>query len=188
MTDDEFSRALRAAARGDGSALGRLWRDANPPLLRYLRVATGDAAEDVASEVWLDVAKRLRRFRGGEPEFRAWLFTIARRRVMDWHRYHARHPLVLIGEARDLDRPVPDDTATAALEAISTEAALDLIATLPRDQAEIIALRVVAGLDVGQVAQVVGKRPGAVRVAAHRGLRTLAARLSASAERKGVTR
>jgi len=63
------------------------------------------------------------------------------------------------------------------MEDISTEAALALIATLPREQAEIVVLRVVVGLDAPQVARVVGKSPGAVRIAAHRGLRTLAARL-----------
>ena len=65
---------------------------------------------------------------------------------------------------------------------MSTNAALDLIATLPREQAEIIVLRVIARLDVAQVAELVGKKPGAVRVAAHRGLRTLAARLSATTD------
>ncbi len=77
-----------------------------------------------------------------------------------------------------------DDTAAAALDNISAQAAVELIATLPRFQAEVIVLRVIAGLDVRQVARIVGKRPGAVRVAAHRGLRELAARLSEQAESK----
>ena len=68
---------------------------------------------------------------------------------------------------------------------MSTEAALTLIATLPRQQAEVIAPRVIAGLDVDQVAELLGKSPGAVRVAAHRGLRTLAVRL-APVDREGV--
>jgi RNA polymerase sigma-70 factor (ECF subfamily) len=62
-----------------------------------------------------------------------------------------------------------------ALERISAEAVLALISALPPDQAEIIMLRVVAGLDTHAVARIVGKSPGAVRVAAHRGLRRLAA-------------
>jgi len=70
---------------------------------------------------------------------------------------------------------------------MSTNAALDLIASLPREQAEIIVLRAVVGLDVAQVARIVGKRPGAVRVAAHRGLRALAARLTIASD-EGVTR
>jgi RNA polymerase sigma-70 factor, ECF subfamily len=173
----EFPGVLRAAAKGDEAAFARLWRDAHPPLLRYLRVLAGGAAEDVAGEVWLEVARGLARFKGGEQEFRAWLLTLARRRVVDMRRYHARRPVWLTADTGDLDRPGADDTATAALDNLSTEAAVALIATLPRAQAEVIVLRFIAGLDVGQVARIVGKRPGAVRVAAHRGLRALAARL-----------
>ena len=167
------------ASNGDEIAFARLWRDSQPPLLRYLRVVAGNNPDDVASEVWLEVARGLERFRGGEGEFRAWLFTLARRRVIDMHRYHARHPVVLTDDPGDLDRRAGDDTAGAALENMSTDAALELISTLPREQAEIIVLRVIACLDVAQVAELVGKKPGAVRVAAHRGLRTLAARLAA---------
>jgi RNA polymerase sigma-70 factor (ECF subfamily) len=174
----EFSDVLRLAASGDPAAFGALWRDTHPSLLRYLRLSAGDAAEDLASEVWLEVARRIARFRGGELEFRGWLFTMARRRLIDQHRYQTRHPELPTADTDRLDRPAADDTVAAALEGISTETALAFIATLPRDQAEIIVLRVVVGLEAAQVARIVGKSPGAVRVAAHRGLRTLAARLA----------
>lgn len=180
----EFREVLRCAANGDGAAFGRLWRDMHPMLLRYLRLSAGDAAEDLASEVWLEVARRIARFRGGELEFRGWLFTVARRRVIDLRRYETRHPERSTADTDRMDRPAPDDTAAKVLEGISTEAALAFIATLPREQAEIIILRVVAGLDVAQVARIVGKSPGAVRVAAHRGLRSLSTRLDGDA---GVT-
>jgi len=78
-------------------------------------------------------------------------------------------------------RPHPDFIAALAdqaLEAVSTQATMELIKSLPREQAEIILLRVVAGLDAGDVAKIVGKTPGAVRVAAHRGLRRLAAQVA----------
>ena len=187
MLGPEFDEVTRAAARGDETGFARLWRDNQPPLLRYLRVVTGESAEDVASEVWLEVARRLPQFRGGEGEFRAWLFTTARRRVIDLRRYADRHPVSPTDDPRALDRRATDDTALAALERLSTNAALELIASLPRDQAEIIVLRAIACLDAKQVARIVGKRPGAVRVAAHRGLRTLAERLSAATDR-GATR
>jgi RNA polymerase sigma-70 factor, ECF subfamily len=173
-----FPKVLSAAADGDGAAFAALWRDSHPPLLRYLWVAAGDAAEDLASDVWLDVARRIAKFKGGEPEFRGWLFTLARRRVIDRHRYEARHPESPTGDIEPLDRPASDDTFAAALEDMTTDAALALIATLPRDQAEIIVLRVVVGMDATDVAALVGKSPGAVRVAAHRGLRALSARLA----------
>jgi RNA polymerase sigma-70 factor (ECF subfamily) len=67
------------------------------------------------------------------------------------------------------------DTAAEVLERSGTAWALGLVASLPPDQAEAVMLRVVAGLDVAGAAQVLGKRPGAVRVATMRGLRKLAA-------------
>jgi RNA polymerase sigma-70 factor, ECF subfamily len=129
-------------------------------------------------------ARGLARFEGGEAEFRGWLFTQARRRVIDLRPYSRRHPVRLTGDAADLDRPAAGDTAATALENLSIEAVLELIATLPPHQAEVIVLRVVAGLDVGQVAQITSRRPGAVRVAAHRGPRALAARLSPQSDSK----
>ncbi len=178
MLGEGFPKVLAAAADGDGAAFAILWRDSHPPLLRYLWVAAGDAAEDLASEVWLDVARRLAKFKGGEPEFRGWLFTLARRKVIDRHRHATRHPESPMGDIEPLDRPAPDDTFDAVVEGISTAAALRLIASLPRDQAEIIVLRVVVGLEATEVARIVGKSPGAVRVAAHRGLRALSTRLA----------
>jgi RNA polymerase sigma-70 factor, ECF subfamily len=89
-------------------------------------------------------------------------------------------PLASSAAAQRLTSP---DAADQALEAVSTQAAMALIASLPHDQAEIIMLRVVVGLDASDVARIVGKTPGAVRVAAHRGLRQLAGQ----AERAGVT-
>jgi RNA polymerase sigma-70 factor (ECF subfamily) len=65
------------------------------------------------------------------------------------------------------------DTVAAAEERLSTEAALVLIAALPPAQAEVVILRAVVGLSVAEVASVVGRTPGAVRVLACRGLRRL---------------
>ena len=82
-----------------------------------------------------------------------------------------------------LDQPIAPDAAELALEVISTRSVVALIKTLPREHAEIIMLRVVAGLEAADVARIVGKTPGAVRVTAHRALR----RLAELAERAGVT-
>ena len=83
------------------------------------------------------------------------------------------------------DLPAPDDPATAAVDAISTRAAVALIATLPPDQAEVVLLRVVAGLEVAEVAAITGKHPGNVRVLSHRALRRLAEVLGAAPRVRG---
>jgi len=187
MIGPSFPAVLEAAQRGDERAFAVLWRELQPAVLRYLRVAAPDAAEDLAADTWVSVIRGLPRFRGDEPGFRALLFTAARHRALDWRRQTSRSRVAAVPvEALD-DRTAPDDPAEAALEAQSTRAALALIAELPRNQAEVVALRMVAGLDVAQVARIVGKRPGAVRTLTHRGLRRLAERLAAVDPARRVT-
>jgi RNA polymerase sigma-70 factor, ECF subfamily len=176
---------LRAAIEGDPEAFRLLYRALQPGLLRYLRALAGDDAEDVASETWLQVARDIRTFTGGYDGFRGWVTTIARNRALDQVRRRGRRPLIVPMPAEDLaGLPGPDDTAADGIEAVTTDAALRLIATLPPDQAEAVLLRAVVGLDAETAAGVLGKRAGAVRSAAHRGLRTLAGRLAADGRRE----
>jgi RNA polymerase sigma-70 factor (ECF subfamily) len=168
-----FGVTLANARTGDEAAFASIFHDVQPALLRYLRVITAEP-EDVAGETWVQVVTGLRRFRGGEQDFRAWLFTIARNRAADAGRSRHRRPAVPLDMTEAAQQLTTADAADQALEAVSTQAAMELIKSLPREQAEIIMLRVVVGLDAGDVAKIVGKTPGAVRVAAHRGLRRLA--------------
>lgn len=174
VTRSPLSQAIQAAAGGDEQAFATVWRALQPALLRYLRVVAPDWADDLASETWLEVVRGLAAFSGDEGGFRSWVFTIARHRAIDWRRRQARRPVEPVPAELLPDLGAPDDPAADALEALSTEAALAMIARLPPDQAEVVLLRAVAGLDVAQVAAVVGRRPGTVRVLAHRGLRRLA--------------
>jgi RNA polymerase sigma-70 factor (ECF subfamily) len=169
-----FGQVLAEARNGNEVAFSRLWRDVNPGLLRYVRVLAPQAAEDIAAEAWVDVVRGLRRFRGDEAAWRAWVFTTARRRVIDASRRSARQPHASLHVVPAEQLPGCVDAADEVLERLDTEAALALLLRLPRLQAEVILLRVVAGLDTGAVARLVGRNPGAVRVAAHRGLRRLA--------------
>ena len=182
MIGAAFSITLASAQGGDETAFACLFRDVQPALMRYLRVITADA-EDVAGETWLQVVKGLPGFRGGEEAFRAWLFTIARHRAVDASRSRARRTDVPLATTEAVEQPTTADAADLALEAISTRSVVALIMNLPPEHAEIIMLRVVAGLEATDVARIVGKTPGAVRVTAHRALRKLAD----LAERAGVT-
>ena len=174
----DLTAAVAAAQHGDEQAFRILYRDVQPRLLRYLRAMVGDDAEDVASEAWLQIARDLAGFSGDSDGFRGWAATIARHRAMDHQRRHRRRPQPAAMSIDDLgDLPAGQDTAEIALDAVSTEAAIAMIAALPRDQAEAVLLRVVMGLDADRAGKVLGKKAGAVRTAAHRGLRRLAARL-----------
>ncbi|WP_151480894.1 RNA polymerase sigma factor [Streptomyces albicerus] len=182
-SDGELGMAVARAQEGDEAAFAVAYRIVQPGLLGYLRGLVGDEAEDVASDAWLEIARDLGRFRGDGAGFRGWTATIARHRALDHLRRQKVRPRASALEQDMLDLPGTHSTHEQALEALSTEYALELVSRLPRDQAEAVLLRVVVGLDGPAAARVLGKRPGAVRTAAYRGLKSLARQLSA----EGVT-
>ncbi|MEU0191472.1 RNA polymerase sigma factor [Streptomyces afghaniensis] len=181
--DGELGEAVERAQDGDEAAFAVAYRIVQPGLLGYLRGLVGDDAEDVASDAWLEIARDLGRFKGDGAGFRGWTATIARHRALDHLRRQRVRPRPSALEQDVLDLPGPHSTHDQALEAMSTEQALRLVGGLPQDQAEAVLLRVVVGLDGPAAARVLGKRPGAVRTAAYRGLKRLATRLGA----EGVT-
>ncbi|HEX6683347.1 MAG TPA: RNA polymerase sigma factor [Candidatus Limnocylindrales bacterium] len=177
-TDDELSLAVAAARAGHDEGFRTLYRIVQPGLLRYLKALVGADAEDVASETWLQVVRDLQSFNGDGEAFRRWAVTIGRHRAMDHLRRNQRRPSIAMPVEALTELTGGDDTAAAAIETLTTDGALAMIASLPQDQAEAVLLRVVVGLDANSAAQVLGKRSGAVRTAAYRGLKRLAERLN----------
>lgn len=175
----DFRGTLEAAQRGDQEAFAVLWREFQPGLLRYLRIKASPVAEDLAADIWLRVVRSLPTFEGDECGFRGWLFTTARNRVTDWYRTGERRP-DLIEHAHLVVLPASTSVEDEADERSATDTAIALIGELPPDQAEAVMLRVVAGMDVARVAEIMGRTPGSVRVLCHRGLRRLEQRLVAS--------
>ncbi|MFJ9565476.1 RNA polymerase sigma factor [Streptomyces fuscichromogenes] len=172
--DGELGAAVARAQEGDEAAFAVAYRLVQPGLLGYLRGIVGDDAEDVAADAWLEIARDLGRFQGDGAGFRGWTAAIARHRALDQLRRQQVRPRPSAPGRDLLDLPSGHSTHEQAPEALSTERALELVRALPRDQAEAVLLRVVVGLDGPAAARVLGRRPGAVRTAAHRGLKALA--------------
>ncbi|WP_406453942.1 RNA polymerase sigma factor [Streptomyces sp. NBC_00876] len=178
--DAGLTAAVLAAQDGDEDAFRTVYRAVQPRLLGYIRTLVGEPdAEDVASESWLQIARDLDRFSGDADRFRGWAARIARNRALDHLRMRGRRPAIGGDETELSEKPAGSDTADEAIEALATGRTMSLIAQLPQDQAEAVVLRVVVGLDAKSAAQTLGKRPGAVRTAAHRGLKRLAELLRA---------
>jgi RNA polymerase sigma-70 factor, ECF subfamily len=169
----ELDEALARASAGDEAGFRHLWRALQPPLLRFLRVIGCEDPEDVASETWLQVVRDLPRFSGAEEDFRRWLFTIGRHRAIDAARARSRRPATPVSTGLEMlaDHQLVEDQV---LDGMSVQRAVALLAALSKDQAEVVALRVIAGLETPDVARILGKSAGAVRVALHRGLKALA--------------
>lgn len=180
VAPEDLDAAIRAAQYGDEEAFRRLYRAQHPALLRYLRVLVGQDAEDIASDAWLQIARDLAGFTGDWDGFRGWTATVARNRAMDSLRAERRRPQRSFSPEQFPDRVAAEHTAERALEHIATDAAIALIASLPREQARAVMLRVVLGLDARTAGTILGKPAGAVRSAAFRGLRQLAQRLEST--------
>lgn len=185
----DLETAVSAAQRGDEAAFRVVYRAVQPQLLQYVRSLVGPVdAEDVASEAWLQIARDLPHFRGGEGSIRGWAARIARNRALDHIRARARRPVSGAGVDELVHLPGRADTAGEALDAVATDRALAAIAALPREQAEAVLLRVVMGLDSTSAARVLGKRAGSVRMATLRGLRRLAEILEEGAREAAESR
>jgi RNA polymerase sigma factor (sigma-70 family) len=169
---------LAAARRGDDPAWAKLYGLLAGPLLGYLRGQGADDPEDLVGEVFLDVVRGLSRFAGDEAGFRAWVFTIAHRRLTDQRRARGRRPVEPV-DAAVLEAAMP----TASLEPdvmarLTTDEVVSLLQVLTDDQREVLLLRLVGGLSTAEVAEVTARDPEAVKGLAKRGLAQLRRRLA----------
>ncbi len=157
----DFDLLVEEAVRGSDSAFTLLWRNYQPRMVRYLAMFTNEP-EDLCSEVWIKIATSIKSFQGDSQAFKGWIYTIARNAATDLARKKQR-----TGTSVELDESDWIGENSTMVEV------MDLVKRLPQEYAEVIMLRVVADLDAGEVAEIVGKTQGNVRVLTHRGLKQL---------------
>ena len=181
MLDTDFSRAVRAAQSGDEVAFARLWRDANPLLVRYLRVVGYDDPYDGACEAWITVVRGLADFSGDERDWLVWLLTCARARAHEGSLRRAWGSVSVVpGTGLPVGGALPDDVeeelTSAAIDDPRTRGIADSLAalrSLPLGQGEVLLLRYGAGLSVRDTARVTGVDEVSVGRLALRGLERL---------------
>jgi RNA polymerase sigma-70 factor (ECF subfamily) len=169
-----FDSVLVAARDGADWAWAELYAEFAPRVTAYLRAHGAAEPEDLTGEVFLQVVRGLDGFAGGEPAFRAWLFTIVHRRLVDDLRRRSRRPAAptehdVLEAAAGSGGDVHDD-AGAALDEERVRAAIE---ALPRDQRAVLLLRILGDLTIEEIARAVGKRPGAVKALQRRALKRI---------------
>jgi RNA polymerase sigma factor (sigma-70 family) len=169
-----FENVLFAARAGAEWAWARIYEELAPSLTGYFRGQGCSEPEDLVAEVLLQVVRGLDGFSGPEPAFRAWVFTIAHRRMVDDVRRRARRPVVP-AEPAVVDRAAGEggDVTEDAFAGLDLERVQAAIAELPGDQRSVLLLRIVGDLTIEQIAEAMGKRPGAVKALQRRALRKL---------------
>jgi len=188
MREGGLDDVVAAAARGDGDALASLYRRFQPSVLGFLTSLAPGHEEDLAAETWIDAAGALPGL-ATEDDFRRLLFTIARRRAIDHGRKLRRRRTAPADLTLLPDQPAAPDVAESVVDGDSAARAIRRITELlPAAQAEVIVLRVVAGLSVPEVAAVIGRSAATVSVLQSRGLRRLAEQLGRRTELDEVVR
>jgi len=172
MGDEIFATVLAAAQGGAGWAYTRLWEEYASAVAGFLSARGSRESEDLTSEVFLVVFDRLAEFRGDAAGFRSFIFSIAYRRLVDELRMRRRR-----GETVELlpeeDPRRASSAESEALERVATDETLKLLRSLTPDQRDVMILRIVADLTVEQVAEVLGKRPDAIKALQRRALTQL---------------
>lgn len=169
-----FDEVLDTARAGGEHAWAELYHDLAPVVLGYLRGQGIPDPEDVLSEVFLQLVRDLHRFDGDEAQFRSWVFTVAHHRLIDARRKISRRPPTDATPTEELDPHLPTvEAEDEAVDRMTTAEITGLLDHLSGDQREVLLLRLVGGLTQAEVAEVLGKRVGAIKQLQRRALRTL---------------
>jgi RNA polymerase sigma-70 factor (ECF subfamily) len=155
-------------------AAADLYRELAPAVLGYFRSQRAAEPEDLLGEVFLHVARNIRRCHGDAEARRRWVFTIAHHRLVDAWRRKAARPIM--ADQPPPEQPMLDEPADSIDPAL--QAAID---TLTEEQREVVLLRFVADLSLGDVARITRRRVGAVKALQHRGLAALERALAGQA-------
>jgi RNA polymerase sigma factor (sigma-70 family) len=174
-----FANILTAARTGAEWAWTQIYEELAPAVTGYLAARGAQEPSDLASEVFLQVVRDLSSFEGEEQDFRAWVFTIAHRRLLDDRRYRARRPVEPASHELFAEEPGGEDAEQRALRDLSAQRVHRILAKLSPDQQSVLLLRILGDLTVHQVAGVLGKSRGAVKALQRRALAALEPELAA---------
>lgn len=171
---EAFGSILDAASSGAEWAWARLIEDIDPVLRGYLRKQGASDPDDLAGETWLHVARGIKGFEGDYQGFRSWVFMIAHHRIIDDRRRRSRRPEDLEEEAK-LDRAAPSSRSaeSVAFESLEHDEVEQILDELAPAQREVVLLRVVAGFGITEIAEIMGKKPGAIQALQHRAFKRL---------------
>lgn len=169
-----FDSILDAARSGVQWAWTRLLEDIDPVLRGYLRQQGAHDPDDLAGETWLHVARGVEGFDGDYQAFRSWVFMIAHHRIIDERRKRRRRPENLEEDATlDTSAPSSRSAEAEAMDSLEHDGMEALLDRLSPSQREVVLLRVIAGFGITEIAEIMGKKPGAIQALQHRAFRRL---------------
>jgi RNA polymerase sigma-70 factor (ECF subfamily) len=180
-TREQFPRILAAAKAGGDWAWCELYVATAPALTRYLRARGVPDADDVVGETFLRAVRHIEGFDGDEGRFRTWLFTIGCNLVVDEIRRRERRPSDATPDEELVAAGPSGHTEDDAMRGLGADHVQEILARLSPDQRDVLLLRVLGGLTIAEIAEVIGKREGAVKMLQARGIAALRTQISTGA-------
>ena len=175
---ETFDRVLAAASVGAEWAWRELYRETAPAVSRYVRARGANDADDAVGEIFCSVVRTLDSFSGDERAFRAWVLTIARNQLIDEARRRHRRPEEPV-ELERLARVGPmGDAERDAFENLATDRVRQTLSALTPDQRDVMLLRVIGRLTIDEIAVVLARRPGAVKMLQARAIASIRSKIS----------
>ena len=189
-------RSLVRVAQAEPAAFDALYRKyvAQIYSVAWYELRDHHEAEDVTERTFMLALAGLPRFREEAPvdagpeasTFRVWLFRIARNVLSNHRRTARRHPTASL-EAAEFVR-ASDDVEATAIERADALAAWEAVRRLPEERRRAVELRFIEEMTTAEIAGVLGRSEGAVRVLLHRALRAVARDLGRAGEREARER
>ncbi len=175
---EQFPRILAAACAGGEWAWRELYEAIAPQLTRYLRARGVPEPDDVVGETFVRVVRYIDGFDGDEAAFRTWVFTIGRNLVVDDLRRRARRPVDALTHEQLVAAAPTGDAEDDAMRDLAAAHVEEILEHLSVDQRDVLLLRILGGLTIPEIAQVVGKKEGAVKMLQARGLAAIRTKIS----------
>ncbi len=175
---EQFPRILAAACAGGEWAWRELYDAIAPQLTRYLRARGVPEPDDVVGETFVRVVRYIDGFDGDEAAFRTWVFTIGRNLVVDDLRRQARRPVDAVADEQLVAAAPTGNAEDDAMRDLALAHVEQILDHLSVDQRDVLLLRILGGLTIPEIAQVAGKKEGAVKMLQARGLAAIRTKIS----------
>jgi len=177
----EVDSLVDRAANGDAEAFGLLYDIHVDRIYRHIYYRTGNVenARDLTQEVFLKAWQALPRYKKTKTPFLGWLFTISRNRIIDYYRtkkdYAYLNNEIIIAD----HEKGPEELAEAKYTQQQIRKA---VLRLPADQQQVIIMSFIEGFEYSEIAEVLNKTEGNIRVMIHRALKKMREMMGAVGE------
>lgn len=180
MIERDEKRIIERARRGESGAFGLLYDAYQPRIYRFIYVKVGnrEEAEDLTHQVFVSAWTNVGRYRDRGFPFSSWLYRIARNEVIDY--YRTRKPDIILTEEEEGALPDGKDQDLALEGQFAIEQVTAAIRMLKQEYQDVILMRFVDELTIREVAKVVQKSEGAVKLMQHRAVKALKKQLNAT--------